>query len=67
MSMLLQLWRLLDTRQRRGFLLVSVLALVMVDGLTESEVMETIEGLRGQCTIILIAVGAVAGADVHKE
>jgi ATP-binding cassette, subfamily B, bacterial PglK len=26
-----------------------------LDGLTESEVMETIEGLRGQCTIILIA------------
>jgi hypothetical protein len=44
MSMLLQLWRLLDTRQRGGFLPANVLALVMVDGLTESEVMETIEG-----------------------
>src|ERR1700683_200861 len=29
MSLLLQLWRLLDARQRRGFFLANVLALVM--------------------------------------
>jgi HlyD family secretion protein len=40
-----------------------------LDGLTESEVMETIEGLRGQCTIILIAhrTSTVRGCDLVFE
>jgi ATP-binding cassette subfamily B protein len=40
---------------RRASLLVLDEPTSALDGLTESEVMETIEGLRGQCTIILIA------------
>jgi ABC-type multidrug transport system fused ATPase/permease subunit len=40
---------------RRASLLVLDEPTSALDGLTESEVMQTIEGLRGQCTIILIA------------
>jgi ABC-type multidrug transport system fused ATPase/permease subunit len=40
---------------RRASLLVLDEPTSALDGLTESEVMETMEGLRGQCTIILIA------------
>jgi ABC-type multidrug transport system fused ATPase/permease subunit len=40
---------------RRASLLVLDEPTSALDGLTESEVMETIEGLKGQCTIILIA------------
>ena len=40
---------------RRASLLVLDEPTSALDGLTESEVTETIEGLRGQCTIILIA------------
>jgi ATP-binding cassette, subfamily B, bacterial PglK len=40
---------------RRASLLVLDEPTSALDGLTENEVMETIEGLRGQCTVILIA------------
>lgn len=40
---------------RRASLLVLDEPTSALDGLTESEVMETIEGLRGHCTIVLIA------------
>jgi ABC-type multidrug transport system fused ATPase/permease subunit len=40
---------------RRASLLVLDEPTSALDGLTESEVMETIEGLKGRCTIILVA------------
>lgn len=45
---------------RRASLLVLDEPTSALDGLTESEVMSTIEGLRGQCTVILIAHRASA-------
>jgi len=54
---------------RRASLLVLDEPTSALDGLTESEVMETIEGLRGQCTIILIAhrTGTVRHCDLIFE
>jgi ATP-binding cassette, subfamily B, bacterial PglK len=54
---------------RRASLMVLDEPTSALDGLTESEVMETIEGLRGQCTIILIAhrTGTVRRCDLIFE
>ncbi len=54
---------------RRASLLVFDEPTSALDGLTESEVMSTIEGLRGQCTIILIAhrTGTVRRCDLIFE
>lgn len=54
---------------RRASLLVLDEPTSALDGLTESEVMETIEGLRGQCTIILIAhhISTVRRCDLIYE
>jgi len=75
MSLLLQLWRLLDTRQCRGFLPANVLALVMVDGPAgtyaqlsgQSEPFERLLHSGDAARPLRERVVAVAGAGVHKE
>ena len=54
---------------RRASLLVFDEPTSALDGLTEHEVMSTIEGLRGQCTVILIAhrTRTVQGCDLIFE
>jgi ATP-binding cassette subfamily B protein len=54
---------------RRASVLVLDEPTSALDGLTESEVMETIAGLQGQCTIILIAhrAGTVSRCDLIFE